>query len=515
MPINNKKLVYISLLTIAILYILWSAYFINNTSTIISGKRYFMLFDDAMISMRYAWNFAHGNGLVWNKGEYIEGYTNLLLVLIMSIPNLILSKPHASLFIQILGVFFCLGTAYLSYLITKDFLKTEGIFPLLSFLGVLLYYPFSFWSLMGMETGLLTFLLFLSICRFLTTRENDNIDYLFLLLILLAFLTRMDSIIMTFPLVFFRFIEKRAKKRFLIEAGFIFLIVILKLILSKLYYNAWFPNTYTLKVRGHPPLELYKNGLLFVIPFLKSIFLLLPFAFLGMVYKFDRNKLYLFILFLMTVIYQIWTGGEPWNYWRIMTPAIPLLSILFIVLLSNIAEKIKKWKIAVYLLEFFAFIIVFFIANQKFIPEMIFQKIPFTVNSNFILLNEALAVDKITKPSATLAVTFAGIIPYFTDRSCHDMLGKTDRYIAGLPPRLKDSVAWHGMNFVPGHNKYDLHYSILEKRPTYVQSFISGKDNITIEASEIYDLVNYDGIELRLKRGSDDIYWNKIRNATR
>src|SRR5215469_5761701 len=38
------------------------------------------LFDDALISLRYALNFNEGYGLVWNLGEAtrVEGYTNPL-----------------------------------------------------------------------------------------------------------------------------------------------------------------------------------------------------------------------------------------------------------------------------------------------------------------------------------------------------------------------------------------------------------------------------------------------------
>jgi len=38
--------------------------------------------DDAYISYRYAANFASGHGLVYNKDEKVEGYTNFLYVLI-------------------------------------------------------------------------------------------------------------------------------------------------------------------------------------------------------------------------------------------------------------------------------------------------------------------------------------------------------------------------------------------------------------------------------------------------
>ena len=53
------------------------AYFIFQTSFVIGGTRYFALFDDAMISMQYARNFAEGNGLVYSVGaERVEGFSN-------------------------------------------------------------------------------------------------------------------------------------------------------------------------------------------------------------------------------------------------------------------------------------------------------------------------------------------------------------------------------------------------------------------------------------------------------
>ncbi|MCY3959730.1 MAG: hypothetical protein OXG65_15775, partial [Chloroflexi bacterium] len=37
--------------------------------------------DDAFISFRYVRNLLEGHGLVFNPGEYVEGYTNFLWVL--------------------------------------------------------------------------------------------------------------------------------------------------------------------------------------------------------------------------------------------------------------------------------------------------------------------------------------------------------------------------------------------------------------------------------------------------
>lgn len=41
--------------------------------------------DDAFISFRYVSNFIQGNGLVFNAGERVEGYTNFLWIIILSI----------------------------------------------------------------------------------------------------------------------------------------------------------------------------------------------------------------------------------------------------------------------------------------------------------------------------------------------------------------------------------------------------------------------------------------------
>jgi len=40
--------------------------------------------DDAFISFRYAQNLVDGNGLVFNPGERVEGYTNLSWTLLMA-----------------------------------------------------------------------------------------------------------------------------------------------------------------------------------------------------------------------------------------------------------------------------------------------------------------------------------------------------------------------------------------------------------------------------------------------
>ncbi len=140
----------------------WSALFIYRSSYIaLDGHRYFGLFDDAMISMRYAWTFAHGHGLVWNAGQRIEGYTNLLMTLAMSVPALFLSKPLAVLAVQIFGIFVLLGTALVAKALADELMAGrpyQFAVGILVLACVIFYYPLAYWTLMGMETGLLTLL---------------------------------------------------------------------------------------------------------------------------------------------------------------------------------------------------------------------------------------------------------------------------------------------------------------------------------------------------------------------
>ena len=108
------------LLLLAALFVGWALAFIYHPSYVaVDGRLYFNLFDDARISMRYAWNFSHGNGLVWNVGEQVEGYTNLLMTLMTSIATWLFEKRYAVLAVQLTGIFFVLGTAFLALKISE------------------------------------------------------------------------------------------------------------------------------------------------------------------------------------------------------------------------------------------------------------------------------------------------------------------------------------------------------------------------------------------------------------
>jgi arabinofuranosyltransferase len=525
-------------------FIAWASLFIYHSSIVgIDGWRYFCLFDDAMISMRYAWNFSHGLGLVWNQGEYVEGYTNFLMTLLMSLATLLFDKGDAVLVIQILGIIFMLANAYLvmsiaEYLIPRQ-KRYHQLFRALAFLCALSYYPLLYWSLMGMETGLLAVLLSLSILSALRYAKDRRPAQGVLLSVSLglAFLTRPDTLVLAVPIFAYALYATRKSERgtsltFLVKVLGLYVVFIAGQELFRWgYYGEWLPNTYALKVSGIPLLARIWNGVNFVWPFLKEIYIPLIVVGAGVVFGFRRDKLFLAGLFIVLVCYKVWAGGDSSIYWRLLSPAVPIMLVLgvyeILMVLEYVSETagIRRWFLRnptfprVYVLGVFACLLVLgmlWSVNSRFLPEMAMLSKFNAVRTNEDRVNVALVIEQLTTPDATVGVFDAGAIPYYSGRPSIDFLGKMDRSIAWLPPDLSGATSNplnEEMIYNQGHNRYDLEYSIKELRPTYARSFTWGGQNVVDWAKSEYVSVVYKGVRVNFLKGSKDVRWDDIEAA--
>lgn len=82
-------------------HVLAAALVVGASAWMLLRERYFYgwVDDDAFISFRYARNLAEGNGLVFNLGERVEGYTNFLwTVILASLYRLGVTLPDAARF---------------------------------------------------------------------------------------------------------------------------------------------------------------------------------------------------------------------------------------------------------------------------------------------------------------------------------------------------------------------------------------------------------------------------------
>ncbi len=217
-------------------------------------------------------------------------------------------------------------------------------------------------------------------------------------------------------------------------------------------------------------------------------------------------------IFVAALVYQIWTGGDAWTIWRIPSPAVPLMlvlaarEILRIVTVVSDTEGFRGYfahnpLVARHhvpgLVSVVALLALLCFVNFRFLPDIAMRVESWEEEASERRVNIALALDRFTEPEATIGVFGAGTVPYYTGRPAIDFLGKMDPRIARLAPDLSDSwspgVAPRTPKISrPGHNKYDLEYSIQELKPTYVQGFDWYEQSVLDWAKGEYVTVTYD-----------------------
>ena len=515
-------------------FIVWSLLFIYRTSfTWYDGTIYSSLFDDAMISMRYAWNLANGNGLVWNEGEYVQGYSNLLMTLLMAAVHVVASDRIAVFIVQLLGISFVLTGGLLSMQIGKNLAagaeaNNGNAVALLSFIMVLCYYPLSYWSLMGMETGLLTVCLLaatLWLLRFQNTGCPRRL-YLCLLFMVLAFTTRSESAIFcgimgAYALyVIMKYKHGHSLGNWFLAALIYALSVGCILLFQHGYYGEYLPNTYTLKLTGKDLGERIVDGIAFIRPHLLAILFTVTVVTIGTLRKATDKKLLLLTLLAGGVAYHIYIGGDAWPYWRITTPVMPFLLILFAVTVSGWKQSLlpcvatSMTKIDTprmnSLLRTSCVMTALFSVNYHFLPEISMTAKPFHAEYDAQRAKTGLALAEITTEDATVGVFSAGAIPYYSKRRAVDFLGKSDRIIAKLPPDRSSIMAMYGMRSLPGHDKYDIEYSVGQHLPSYIEGATWGQQTLSRGLLLQYAAVSYKGMPLLLRANDPNVLWELL-----
>ena len=523
---------------------MWSVFYTAATAHIAhDGITYRYIFDDAMISMRYAWNLAHGHGLVWNPGEPpVQGFTNMLMTLFMVLPNLLFSKHGAATAVQVSGFVFHIMAAYLTFLIARLFASGDGptsikLLPAISFVCVLFYYPLAFLSLTGMETGLLTVCFLAGLYFTLLYEQGHNVKHLYLsaCFLALAFLSRYESSlcsVITGCYALLTIVQNRNNGhiKHWIACVFIYFSCVFGLLLFQhSYYGEWLPNTYTLKVEGFPlGLRLYQ-GFIFILLYLAGTIFMFVFIFADLISGANKKKVLFMLCCLAIVLYQVYVGGDAWALWRITCPIMPLLFILFVSAItsdvdtaagqkqvlpaaavgSRLADTLRR-EVSTRDLILLLLLVGPVLANTAFRYDIV-PNVHFTHNR---LVNTALAINELTRDSATVGVIAAGTMPYYANsRASIDFLGKSDRYIARLEPDFSGlsgreetgAISW------PGHNKYDLEYSIKKLKPTYIERIMWKKQDLSNYAFANYIIIDYHGTHVLLRANSPDVLWDKVK----
>ena len=131
------------------------------------------------------------------------------------------------------------------------------------------------------------------------------------------------------------------------------------------------------------------------------------------------------------------------------------------------------------------------------------------------VVRKALLLPKITNTRASVAVVWAGALPYFSDRYAIDLLGKSDRTIAHedmrIPPADPSNPISTITTFFPGHLKWDYDYSIGRLKPDVVAQLWESGEEVQPYLDSNYQEVVLQGSTFYLLKGSDNILWNKVK----
>ncbi|MBI3901742.1 MAG: hypothetical protein HY306_02165 [Nitrosomonadales bacterium] len=277
------------------------------------------------------------------------------------------------------------------------------------------------------------------------------------------------------------------------------------------YYGELLPNTYTLKVSGYDFAQQLQNGLHFVIPFIGSssiLWLLSCFA----IFAYRKNDAWLLPACLaampcIAVTYQIYVGGDPWLYWRQMTPSIIPLVMVAMLGLERAIEKLKQSEEIAVLIRSATVVVIITALNWSFTGEL-FKGKPFLFASEEKLVRMSNLLNDVM-PESRILVIYAGVLPYYYNGYAIDALGKTDKYIARLPPDY--NAAWNGMRGVPGHSKHSLQYDVDNKHPDFLQYLSWGKDNISSFADANFVAIVYKGQVACIRKNAPNVKWNLVQ----
>lgn len=307
------------------------------------GARTFMLFDDAMISMRFARNLADGHGLVFNAGRApVEGYTNFLWTLWMAFLHLLpVPVRFVSALVSASGALLVATTVVLVGRIARLLAPPEPArsrVVALAMWGVALWYPLLWWSVRGLETGLLSALLAAAVLLALRIDAGDATrDTIARLAVVLGagVLTRTDFVVLAAGVIaWLAWRRGVARRTAAVLTASVVAVLAAHTAFRLVYYGEIVPNTYVLKIEGISLTTRIDRGAsalgaLLVAELAIAVGLTVITV---MRRRRERHVWLLVIPVLSAAAYSVYVGADAWEYTefanRYLAPVGPLLFVL-------------------------------------------------------------------------------------------------------------------------------------------------------------------------------------------
>lgn len=453
---------------------IWVA--VAGLALLVHGLLISFLNDDAFISFRYARNFANGQGLVFNPGDRVEGYTNFLWTVLLGVGMRFGADPLP--LSRGMGFLAALGTLVLTARLAWRLAPAGSPGRGMALLLLAASSPFAYWTFAGLEGPLFALLLI-----WITSLEieSDAADasrqrrlaiFSGGALALLA-MTRPEGVPLFGLFALLRFVRTMTTSRHSwrhrdLPFALAFAALYVPYFAWRFqYYGYPFPNTYYVR-HGQSfaqNLDLYRSGAQYALATLREAggcLLLAPAILLAAPRgRFPGLGRISGVVAAWTA-YLVLVGGDSKILFRFYAPILPLVFVLaersvaalIVLFREQHAAGGSRWTGRRALVAF-TILAVALVSTPSFFPPEKYH-----VDRTFfaMLAEGGQWLRENASPGASVACFAVGALPYYARLVTYDILGVTDAHIA------------HGAlasGQMTGHGKMDMDY-ILSKSPTYI-----------------------------------------------
>jgi hypothetical protein len=427
-------------------------------------------YDDAYISYRYAANLVAGRGLVYNPGEYVEGYSNLLWTLLVA-AGLALgvgakTASHA------LGLVSGSATLIATYATARSGLRrSQSAWAAVAAWLVFTSPVFARWTTSGMETPLFTATVMAAFAAQVRGRPGWAA-----VAVSLATLTRPEGVLAAASIFGFRLIEEgfRSRRAWREPVAYAGLLVALTAFRFA-YYGAPLPNTFYAKV----------GGVSLGFSFLSGVFFLLSNAGLCAIPGIaavarDRRWWPAAAFAVAMIVYGFAIGAEP----RYLLPLVPCFAVLGVCGAATLFERTRIAGIGAAVLVALSFHLSFFgvvspkreslreaVAKSPRIGQIARLREEDAKNERLGERRARVLLER-GEPIALVATGAIGSFGFHSQLPILDILGLVDATIARTEqPRGKEPLG------LPGHQRSNPDY-VFSRKPDYILIGRRGKQRL-------------------------------------
>jgi hypothetical protein len=426
---------------------------------IFAGLSFYLrtIHDDAFISFRYAKNLVEGNGLVFNIGERVEGYTNFLWIVLLS-PFLAAGLDIIPVS-QVLGVIFGGLTMLMIYRFSCRTDRTGGFTCLIAVAFLAVNLSFAYWDSSGLETHFFTFLVLWGVLRKIDEIRDQEKFPASSIILALASMARPEGLLVFGSVLLYETLDRLIRQRRFrpnLKAIGLFLLAFLPYYLWRYAYFGYpLPNTFYAKTGGG--INQVRRGLLYTGGFLVMYGILPLLSGFLLLFRKERKSWHMMLVTVVTLytLYIVFVGGDHMILYRFFVPLIPLIFLLAQEGFRSLPEITRLGRRSVAVI---------------FIALLVLTLLPFGSRHRTKIYGMRDQIDcwielgnwfgENAEPGEMIALGAAGAIPYYSGLRTIDYYGLVDIHIA-------HSESKHSGKGYAGHDKGDADY-LLALEPDYI-----------------------------------------------